>query len=263
MVEMTIIVPTRNEVECVEGTLGKIVEVCEKARMDYEILVMDDGSKDGTKDIVAGIAAKNGNVHLINRSEPFGFGYSIRDGIRMASGKYAAIMMADLSDDPELLPKIKEKMDGAGGGMPGGGNPQISASHLRRDVDAGCDAVVCSRFMKGSEVRRYPFLKMVSNRLFNWTVGMAFNLGTGDASNAYKCFRVGKAKGLPVESRGFQVSAEILIRMKLAGAKICEIPASWEDRSAGEAKFKLGNTFISYFMLFLKMFKLAYLGGKK
>ncbi|MFA5412038.1 MAG: glycosyltransferase family 2 protein [Candidatus Micrarchaeia archaeon] len=247
MAEMTIIVPTRNEAECVEGTLGKIVKVCKKARMDYEILVMDDGSKDGTKDIVAGMGKKNGNVRLVNRKEPFGFGYSIRDGIRMASGKYAAIMMADLSDDPELLPKIKEKMDGADGGMPG----------------AGCDVVVCSRFMKGSEVRRYPFLKMASNRLFNWTVGIAFNLGTGDASNAYKCFRVEKAKTLPVESRGFQVSAEILIRMKLAGAKICEIPASWEDRSAGEAKFKLGNTFISYFMLFLKMFKLAYLGGKK
>ncbi|MDD5096260.1 MAG: glycosyltransferase family 2 protein [Candidatus ainarchaeum sp.] len=239
MAEMTVIVPTRNEAECVEGTLGKIARACEKARIDYEILVMDDGSKDGTKDIVAGIAAKNGNVRLINRSEPYGFGYSIRDGIRMASGKYAAIMMADLSDDPGLLPKIKERMD------------------------KGCDAVVCSRFMKGSEVRRYPFLKMASNRLFNWTVGIVFNLGTGDASNAYKCFRVGKAKGLPVESRGFQVSAEILIRMKLAGARICEIPASWEDRSAGEAKFRLGNTFISYFVLFLKMFKLAYLGGKK
>jgi dolichol-phosphate mannosyltransferase len=242
-------------------TLGKISDVCGKARMDYEILVMDDGSKDGTKDIVAGIAAKNGNVRLVNRKEPFGFGYSIRDGIRMASGKYAAIMMADLSDDPELLPKIKEKMDGGAG---------------CRVPDAGCDVVVCSRFMKGSEVRRYPFLKMASNRLFNWTVGIAFNLGTGDASNAYKCFRtemvrkleagdgeLGTGNGKPIESRGFQVSAEILMRMKLAGAKICEIPASWEDRSAGEAKFKLGNTFISYFVLFLKMFKLAYLGGAK
>lgn len=69
------------------------------------------------------------------------------------------------------------------------------------------------------------------------------------------------ARELHVESRSFQVSAEILIRMKLKGAKVCEIPASWEDRSAGEAKFKLGNTFISYFVLFLKMFKLAYLGG--
>ncbi len=86
MAEMTIIVPTRNEAECVEKTLGKIAQVCEKARIDYEMLVMDDGSKDGTKDIVAGIAAKNGNVRLVNRSEPYGFGYSIRDGIRMASG---------------------------------------------------------------------------------------------------------------------------------------------------------------------------------
>jgi dolichol-phosphate mannosyltransferase len=237
--EMSIIVPTRNEAECVEKTLGKIADVLEKGGDGYEILVMDDGSKDGTKEKVGAFAAKNGNVRLVNRVEPFGFGYSIRDGIRMASGKYAVIMMADLSDDPALLPRIKEGMD------------------------AGCDAVVCSRFMEGSEIRRYPFLKMVSNRLFNWTVGIAFNLGTGDASNAYKAFRVEKAKELPVESRGFQVSAEMLIRMKLAGAKICEIPASWEDRSAGEAKFKLGNTFISYFMLFLKMFKLAYLGGKK
>lgn len=235
--EMSIIVPTRNEAECVEKTLGKICEALEKGGIGYEILVMDDNSRDGTKEKVAKIAARNPKVRLINREEPYGFGYSIRDGLRMAKGRYSVIMMADLSDDPALLPKIKERMG------------------------AGCDAVVCSRFMKGSEVRRYPFLKMVSNRLFNWTVGIAFNLGTGDASNAYKCFRTSMARELPLESRGFQVSAEILIRMKLKGAKVCEIPASWEDRSAGEAKFKLGNTFISYFVLFLKMFRLAYLGG--
>ena len=236
-ISLSVIVPTRNESECVEKTLGKIAEALENGGIGYEILVMDDNSRDGTKEKVAKLAEKNPNIRLVNRSEPYGFGYSIRDGIRMAKGEYSVIMMADLSDDPELLPKIKEKMD------------------------AGCDAVVCSRFMKGSEVRRYPFLKMVSNRLFNWTVGIAFNLGTGDASNAYKCFRTAIARGLPVESRSFQVSAEILIRMRLKKAKICEIPAGWEDRSAGEAKFRLGNTFISYFVLFLKMLRLAYLGG--
>lgn len=235
--EMSVIVPTKNEAECAAGTLAKIAAECEKAKIEYEILVMDDNSRDGTTDIVGKAAEKNPRIKLVNRKEPYGFGYSIMDGIRMAKGKYSVIMMADLSDDPALLTKVKERMD------------------------AGCDAVVCSRFMKGSEVRRYPFLKMVSNRLFNWTVGIAFNLGTGDASNAYKCFRTEMARELPVESRGFQVSAEILIRMKLRKAKICEIPASWEDRGAGEAKFKLGNTFISYFMLFLKMFKLAYFGG--
>lgn len=235
--EMSVIVPTRNEEECVEGTLEKIAGALEKAKIGYEILVMDDNSRDRTKGIVGRIAEKNPKIKLVNREEPYGFGYSIRDGIRMAKGKYSVIMMADLSDDLGALPKIKEKMD------------------------AGCDVVVCSRFMKGSEVRRYPFLKMLSNRLFNWTVGVAFNLGTGDASNAYKCFRTEMARELPIESRGFQVSAEILIRMKLKKAKICEIPASWEDRSAGEAKFKLRNTFISYFVLFLKMLKLAYLGG--
>lgn len=238
-IEMTVIVPTKNEAACVGKTLERIAETLEGAGIEYEILVMDDNSRDGTKKIVVEMAKRNGNIRLINREEPYGFGYSIMDGIGMAKGKYSIIMMADLSDDPELLPKVKEKMD------------------------KGCDAVVCSRFMKGSEVGRYPFLKMISNRLFNWTVGIAFNLGTGDASNAYKCFRTEMARELPVESRGFQVSAEILIRMKLKKAKICEIPASWEDRSAGEAKFRLGNTFISYFMLFLKMFRFAYLGGSK
>lgn len=150
--EMSIIVPTRNEAECIEKTLGKICEALEKGGIGYEILVMDDNSRDGTKEKVAELAKRNPRIRLVNRGEPYGFGYSIKDGLRMAKGKYSVVMMADLSDDPELLPKIKEKMD------------------------LGCDAVVCSRFMKGSEVRRYPFLKMVSNRLFNWTVGIAFNL---------------------------------------------------------------------------------------
>jgi glycosyltransferase involved in cell wall biosynthesis len=175
-------------------------------------------------------------ITLLNRDPPPGFGYSIRDAIRMANGQLSVVMMADLSDDPKFLPEMKQRFD------------------------EGYDVIVGSRFLPGAKTYNYPFLKMMSNRLFNNMVRLFFWTGIKDTSNAFKAFRTSEITQVPIESRGFEVSAEMMLRMLIRKKKICEIPVTWTDRTAGQAKFKLYNTSINYFILFIKMLRHKYLG---
>jgi dolichol-phosphate mannosyltransferase len=235
--ELTVVIPTWNEAANIGKALEQAGGVLEKAGVSYEILVMDDASRDGTDRIVGEYAKLNPNVRFIAHPPPAGFGYSIRDGIRMAAGEAVVIMMADLSDDPSYLPEMLAR------------------------IKEGCDVVVGSRFLSGSKIYGYRPLKYLSNRLFNLSVQLCFLTGINDTSNAYKMFRTRLVSALPTESRSFTVSAEMMLRMKIAGHKICQIPVTWADRTEGTAKFRLRNTFYNYFLLLLGMMKLAYIDG--
>jgi len=232
--DVSVILPTRNEAEGIGKCIAEISGTLEKRGLTYEILVMDDDSRDGTKNKVENISRTNKNIRLVNREPPYGFGYSIRDGIRLAGGEMTAIMMADLSDNPEFLIPMRGKING------------------------DCDCVNGSRFLKGSKIIGYSFPKYVSNRLFNIAVMVGFLTGITDTSNNFKAFRTEKAKTVGLDSRGFEVGAELMLKMLINGMKICEVPVTWEDRASGTAKFRLRNTFIKYFLLFLKMLKYSY-----
>ena len=100
-----------------------------------------------------------------------------------------------------------------------------------------------------------------TQRLFNISVQICFLTGINDTSNAFKMFRTKLVRDLPIDSRSFTVSAEMMLRMKIAGYKICQIPVTWTDRTEGMAKFRLRNTFYNYFLLLLRMLKLQYIDG--
>jgi len=235
--DLTVVIPTWNEAANIGKALGQATAALEKAGVSYEILVMDDASKDGTDRVVNDFAKNKPSVRFIAHPPPAGFGYSIRDGIKMAKGDSVVVMMADLSDDPQCLPEMLARIRG------------------------GCDVVVGSRFLPGSKIYGYKPLKYLSNRLFNLSVQACFLTGINDTSNAFKMFRTAMVRDLPIDSRSFTVSAEMMLRMKIAGHRICQVPVSWTDRTEGMAKFRLRNTFYNYFLLLLRMVKLAYIDG--
>ncbi len=235
--DLTVVIPTWNEAANIGNALAQATSVLEKAGISYEILVMDDASRDGTDKVVDDFAKSRPAVRFIAHPPPAGFGYSIRDGVRMAKGDAVAIMMADLSDDPAYLPEMLAR------------------------IKEGCDVVVGSRFLPGSKIYGYRPLKYLSNRLFNLSVQLCLLTGINDASNAFKMFRTELICKLPIESRSFTVSAEMMLRMKIAGHRICQVPVTWTDRTEGTAKFRLRNTFYNYFLLLLGMVKLAYIDG--
>ncbi|MBI5223431.1 glycosyltransferase family 2 protein [Candidatus Micrarchaeota archaeon] len=235
MVQISVILPTRNEAECIKTSLSTLTSELKSDSLDYEILIVDDGSNDGTQQAVLDFSKSDPRVKLIARSPPYGFGISIREGIAKANGELTVIMMADLSDDPRFIRPMWEKFQ------------------------QGYDVIVGSRFMSGSKVIDYPILKNICNRLFNYSVMLMFWTSINDTSNNFKAFRSSKVKTIGADSNGFEVGAELMVRMLLAKYKVVQIPVSWQDRTAGTAKFKLSKTFDRYFSLFLKMIKLAYL----
>lgn len=234
--KLSILIPTWNESECVKNTLKKISTQLEKDELSYEILVVDDNSDDGTREIVCKLSESNPRIKLIDHQPPRSFGHSLKYGIQLAKGDLSVIAMADLSDDPKFIKEMWKK------------------------YKEGYGVIVGSRFLKGSKIHDYPLLKLISNRLFNFAVMICFLTGIKDTSNNFKAFDTRKAKKIHLDSKGFEVGAELMLRMLINKEKICEIPVSWTDRTRGTAKFKLHNTFIKYFLLFLKMLKLAYFG---
>ena len=243
MADVSIIIPTKNEAECIGETLRTVTEQLKSDSLSYEILVVDDDSTDGTQDVVQEFYAHDKGVHLVRHPAPHCFGYSVRDGVKMANGEMIVIMMADLSDDPKYLKPMWDRMK------------------------QGYDIVIGSRFLPGSQLVSYPILKHISNRLFNLAIQFSLLTGITDSSNNFKAFRASMAKKVPLDSASFEVGAELFLRMFIGSAKVSEIPVSWADRAQGKAKFKLSAVFLKYFWLFLKMFKLAYIdrffGGVK
>jgi dolichol-phosphate mannosyltransferase len=230
--QVSVIIPTYNESECIAGTLRAVAGALSEAGLEYELLVVDDSSTDGTQQEVGRLALQDGRVRLLERPSPRSFGGSVMDGMRIARGQLSVIVMADLSDDPKIIPEMHKKFL------------------------EGADVVVGSRFLPGSKIEGYPPMKMLSNRLFNLSVMLFFLTPVQDTSNNFKAFRTSLARSLQPSSKSFEVGAELMMLMLMDGRKISEIPAGWRDRQAGKAKFLLKRMFIKYFSLFIRMLAL-------
>lgn len=240
MPDVTIIIPTWNEAECIGQTLRAVSEQLKRDSLSYEILVVDDDSTDGTQGEVQKFYAHDKSVHLVRHPAPHSFGNSVRDGVKMARGKMLVIMMADLSDDPKYLKPMWDRLN------------------------QGYGIVAGSRFLPGSRITSYAPAKLISNRLFNLAVQVFLLFPrVSDSSNNFKAYRASMAKNTPITSAGFEAGAELFLRMLIGGAKFSELPVSWADRAGGTAKFRLSGAVFKYFRLFLSMFRLKYLGGVK
>ena len=93
-------IPAHNEAASIGETIETAVAVLRRNSIDYEIVVVDDASGDGTFDIVAALAARNARIRCIRSANPPGFGYAVRAGLAVYSGDAVAVMMADRSDRP-------------------------------------------------------------------------------------------------------------------------------------------------------------------
>lgn len=229
--KLSVVIPAHNEEGSIGATVSAVVERLERESIDYEILVIDDASSDTTADVVGGIAARNERVRCLRSHYKNGFGFAVRAGLDRFTGDAVAIMMADLSDDPEDLVLYY------------------------RLLERGFDCAFGSRFLPGSEVHDYPRFKLVMNRLVNWFIRVLFQHGYNDTTNAFKAYRREVIDTIqPLLSNHFNLTVEMPLKAIVRGHSYAVAPITWRNRTAGTSKLSLQEMGSRYLFIVLYTF---------
>ena len=226
--KLSVVIPARDEAGSIMQTIGGITEVLDRESIEHEVLVIDDGSKDGTRQMVE--AAGEADPRIRCRPSPYsgGFGLAVRAGLEEFTGDSVVVMMADCSDDPEDL---------------------VMYHHI---LDEGWDCAFGSRFMPGAVLTDYPRLKLVLNRFANAFVNVLFRLGYNDTTNAFKGYRREVIETIsPLLSKHFNLTVEMPLKAITRGHSFKVVPTSWTNRTAGEAKLAMREMGSRYLFIVL------------
>ena len=185
----------------------------------FEIILVDDNSRDGTATVIRRLAEKDSRIRLLSRTGPNGVGRALRDGYRAATGRYVLTMDCDFQ---HLLPDLSELFDAA--------------------VE-GYDVVVGSRFSRHSVLLNYPFGKILANRGFHLIAQLLLFRRFRDLTNNLKLFRREVVDQLQLLEPWFAVNAETGLQPLLMGYQVKEVPISWINRTPdmGMSSFTLAR----------------------
>ena len=213
---LSIIIPARDEEGCIASTIGHLHLELSLHKVPHEIVVVDDGSSDGTWGILQTEAQKIPNLHPIQNKGLHGFGRAITCGLDAAKGDAVVIMMADESDDCRDVVRYWQTLN------------------------EGFDCVFGSRFTKGGGVIDYPPIKLALNRAANLFIRLLFRHGLNDTTNAFKAYRREVIDGVrPILSPHFNITVEIPLKAIIRGFSFTTIPITWRNRRTGVAKLKI------------------------
>jgi len=214
--KLSVVIPAHNEVESIGETVETTAHELERAEIEYEIVVVDDASGDGTGDVVRALAQRYPNVRCVRSRLAPGFGNAVRAGLDEYTGDAVAIMMADLSDSPKDLVLYY------------------------RVLEQGYDCAFGTRFGNGGRVYEYPRIKLVLNRIVNTGIRILFQHGYNDTTNAFKAYRRHVIDQIqPLLSHHFNLTVEIPLKAYVRGYNFAVVPVSWTNRQHGVSKLRL------------------------
>jgi dolichol-phosphate mannosyltransferase len=214
--KLSVVIPAHNEAGSIAACLRSTTDVLSGAGIDYEILVIDDASTDGTSAVVESIGESDERIHCYRSHYSRGFGLTVRAGLDRFTGDAVAIMMADGSDDPADLVTY------------------------HRVLEDGFDCAFGSRFAGGSRVTDYPRVKLILNRLVNWGIRALFRHHYDDTTNAFKAYRREVIETVqPLLAHHFNLTVEIPLKAVVRGHSYGVVPISWHGRNTGTSKLDL------------------------
>jgi dolichol-phosphate mannosyltransferase len=225
---LSIVVPARNEAESIGDTLGALTERLRRERIAYEVLVVDDGSEDGTAERVSRSAQQDAGIQLIRNRGRHGFGNAVRAGLDAFTGDAVVIVMADGSDSPDDV---------------------VRYYYVLRD-DAEC--AFGSRFIDGGSVDGYPMLKLALNRAVNSGIRLLFGLRYNDVTNAFKGYRANVIAGCrPILSPHFNLTVELPLKAIVRGYTYRVLPIQWRQRRHGASSLRFKEMGSRYLFIVL------------
>jgi len=213
--KLSVIIPIYNEVESIEEILKRVQET-ERA---WEILLVDDGSNDGTRDLLKEMDGK-GSVRVILKEKNEGKGSAVTIGIREAKGEVLLIQDADLEYDPRDYPTILKPIE-----------------------EGIADVVYGSRFLGGPR-RVVMFWHMVANYLLTFMTNILYNTILSDMETGYKVFRKEVVEGMTIHAKRFDFEPEFTAKILKRKYRIFEVPITFNPRDYAEGKkIKLKDAF--------------------
>jgi dolichol-phosphate mannosyltransferase len=229
--KLSIVIPAHNEEQNIGPCIDELTSTLRHADIPYEFVIVNDNSSDGTADVVRQRMELDGNIQLVNRHPPGGFGRAVRSGLEQITGDVVVIYMADLSDNPEDVVAYYHK------------------------IEEGYDCVFGSRFVHGAHVEHYPFVKRICNRLANHAIRLLFRTKFNDLTNAFKAYRseVIHVCG-PYRASHFNITIEMSLSALNRNYKIAQIPISWYGRTWGSSKLRLTEMGRRYLSTLLMLF---------
>ncbi|MBK7645177.1 MAG: glycosyltransferase [Planctomycetes bacterium] len=214
---LSVVMPVYNERYLVRESIRRVLAVESPLLERLDLIVVDDGSKDGTREILREIAAANPErVTYVEHERNGGKGAAVRTGIALAKGSVTVIQDADLEYDPADLPKL-----------------------LVPFVRDAADAVFGSRFLAGEYRRVLYYRHTLGNRLLTTICNVLTDLNLSDMETCYKAVRTSLLQSIPLRSNDFRFEPEITFKLQKRGARIYEVPISYSGRTYEEGK-KIG-----------------------
>jgi glycosyltransferase involved in cell wall biosynthesis len=202
----SIVIPAYNESARLGGTLEKVLAYVHACGWDAEVIVVNDGSRDNTADIVRGFSAKDPAVRLVENPGNRGKGYSVRNGMLHARGGIVIFSDADLSSPIEEAPKLLQALA------------------------AGADIAIGSRWLRAeTQTQRQPLHRQIFGRIFNLMLRATLGLKFKDTQCGFKAFRQPAVRALfplqKIERWGFD--PEILFLARKFKFRVREVPVAW------------------------------------
>ncbi|MBP7829433.1 MAG: glycosyltransferase family 2 protein [Kiritimatiellae bacterium] len=209
--KLSIIIPVYNE----EPTVEKLVETVEGVAVpvDKELVIVDDCSRDRTREILQGLKARYSNIQLVFHEKNQGKGAALRTGFAAATGDILLIQDADLEYDPHEYPRL-----------------------LQPILDGHADAVFGSRFLGGGPHRVVFFWHYVGNKILTMLSNMMTNLNLTDMEVCYKLFRREVMQKISIRENRFGFEPEITAKVAKGHWRVYEVPISYYGRDYSEGK---------------------------
>jgi len=217
-VRVFVSIPTYLEASNIEVFLRRL----RSSAPDADVLVIDDGSTDGTADIAEKVAAELGHIEVLRRPHKMGLGSAYRAGhaIGIARGYDVLVQMdADLSHDPAAL------------------------ASLLAEIERGADLALGSRYVPGGTIPHWPAHRRALSRTGCRYAARMLRIPINDATGGYRAYRADALRTIGYEgtrANGYAFQIELTYRLARSGARIVEVPIAFTDRVRGSSKMSLG-----------------------
>jgi glycosyltransferase involved in cell wall biosynthesis len=205
---ISVIIPVFNEESTIGDVITRTKNTMGKLGVPYEVIVVDDGSVDRSLEVSKAREAK------VLRENHQGKGHAVRSGFKLAKGNIIVTLDSDGSHTPEEIPLILQCM-----------------------MEGKVDFVVGSRFFNAEANKtKIPSLNRLGNRIFNSLIFLLTGMKISDSQSGFRAIRSVIIEKMELNSKGYEVESEMLLKALKMGARVTEVPISFEQRTVGKSR---------------------------